>query len=146
MSELLSASDDWYRKVAELEDDCDVSAGPAKKKSPNDHTLNACLARVIGLKIITGYCEGSEAWVFHRNGEPDVWSPLTNPAQMEEVEAWLIEKYKRLAFTMHWGGSNWHVTIRPYREKECEGLDPDKKRAFAMAIWAMEQPQTKESA
>lgn len=96
---------------------------------PNDHTLNACLARVIGLKIITGYCEGSEVWVFHRNGEPDVWSPLTNPAQFEEAEAW-VQVHHKIEYA--WDGERWYVKL-DYGHYFANG--PDKKRAFALAIW-----------
>lgn len=106
---------------------------------PDDHTLNACLARVIGIVTKERITESGENKFLVYYGEEgvDIWDPLESTLQMELVEAWIIEKHKRLAITMHWGGSNWHVTIRVYREKEHEGLDPDKKRAFALAIWEM---------
>lgn len=130
---------------------------------PNAHTLNACLARVIGKKVFistigghwTGLCV--DGW----DGDPEAWDPVHDANQLEEVEAWVINK-KRRGSVLHLFS---HYDART-KKWECEiyfrikgsliqkengnissafrGYDPDKKRAFALAVWEMEQAQKEE--
>lgn len=128
---------------------------------PDDHTLNACLARVIGKEIVESYPgkDGSVCWAFlqdikqgktksRRKFVYEKWDPLHDPVQMEEVEAWLRENGYEF-------GSGWskddgyytaHVLLDPNPSGDPKvlyrtGRDIDKKRAFALAIWEMEQSQ-----
>ena len=120
---------------------------------PDDHTLNACLARVIGVEVEPII----EARLFERFYEPGdtacssvkwdrqevisgywikgtkaKWNPLHDANQMELVEAFIQAQHK---IEYVWTGEYWYVTL----DRWCLVPRRDKKRAFALAIWEMEQ-------
>ena len=101
----------------------------------DDHTLNACLARVVGLRW--GYAPDlNEHGYFDRDGHlrytAHNWEPVTDPVQMEEVEA-AISKEHKIEYV--WTGEYWYVVL----DRWCLVSHRDKKRAFALAVQAMEQ-------
>lgn len=114
---------------------------------PDDHTLAACLARVIGIVTKERITESGENKFLVYYGEEgvDIWNPLESTLQMELVEAWLREN--KFGYSVFFRTPLHHATI--YREDDIGdplgvGMDPDKKRAFALAVYAMEQSQLKE--
>lgn len=114
---------------------------------PDDHTLNACLARVIG-KVVT-LCWNEET---KKNEIPYYaaatrkWDPLHDANQMELVEAWLRENGYEFGSAWSQGDGYYtaHVLLDPNPTKDPKilyrtAMDPDKKRAFALAVWELER-------
>lgn len=102
------------------------------------HTLNACLARVIGLRW--GYCiQSNEHGYFNINGEfIEQWNPFHDANQMEEVEAWLREN--KWTYRVVWYGHTHEARIgADWDDTRFVKYDKDKKRAFALAVQEMEQ-------
>lgn len=120
---------------------------------PSDnHTLNACLARVIGRKIsevkIGTHPNHVYTWMVFEANQWIKWNPLHDANQMEEVEAWLVEN--GYEFGSAWSKSDGYYTAHVLLDPNPSGdprilyrtaIDPDKKRAFALAVWEMEQSQ-----
>lgn len=121
----------------------DITQWPDWKKAQlsepplNDHTLNACLARVIGVEIFKIKNRfGITQWDTRENG---VWDPLHDANQMEEVEAWL--RTHGWDFECVWKNRHQLYFVRLKREEllKHSAHDRSKKRAFALAIGQMEQ-------
>lgn len=122
--------------------------------TPDDHTLNACLAWVIGKEIRENACGPTNLswWCWKSETEEDFgewikWDPLHDANQMEEVEAWLIDKGVYPSYSLEYTDLSWRVylsipgKIMHQQTKVYTAKDPDKKRAFALAVYAMEQSQ-----
>ena len=135
-------------KLAALRTEIDIVANElkaARKKSrqPTDPELIQCLAEVLGQGVVEwsqGPDDDSSECV--EVATRASFDPLRDANQMEMVEDAIRHQYKRLSMTTHWGGSNYHVTIRPYGKGEYEVLDTNKKRAFALAVWEMRSQST----
>lgn len=116
---------------------------------PNDHVLNACLARAIG-KEVWKVKSRFNIWQLETR-EEGIWNPLHDANQMEEVEAWLREHpqgSKFLNYEIKWDTFTQLHEVHIYHETRDGHMsalenfgfakDPDKKRAFALAVWEME--------
>ena len=105
--------------------------------NPTDHELNAVLARVAGVQVRPADYAPDRTWVIASNGFGR-WDPLHDANQMEMAEAWLRENEWEYITGWSRQGSNHWAELRNTK-KAFWSCDPDKKRAFALAIWQMEQ-------
>lgn len=101
---------------------------------PTTHDLERCLAKWAGVEIV--WNTACDWWAIPLNPQ-DVWHPLTDANQMELCEGGVKVKHK---IKYEWDGECWHVQLDYgvyYRN------DPDKKTAFALAVWELDQQQMK---
>ena len=101
---------------------------------PTTHDLERCLAKWAGVDIIN---VGGGVWVYFDGADKKTWHPLTDANQMELCEGGVKVKHK---IKYEWDGECWHVQLDYgvyYRN------DPDKKTAFALAVWELDQQQMK---
>ena len=138
--------------------------------NPTDNELNEVLARVAGADrvekrqiLFTDYIvmEKEVDCYVTKGGQyicdVESWAPLHDANQMERVEEWL-EKHKpqRFTWTMKFINSGiseprYGVMLERFDDELCEhknwyAENTDKKRAFALAVWAWWNEQKKEKA
>lgn len=101
------------------------------------HTLNACLARVIGKKLASS--ARGDYWLIVDEDENELieWDPLHDANQMEEVKEFLRDNDIR--YESSWSVVSQHHEVRMNFSGYAE--DRSELRAFALAVQAMEQSQ-----
>lgn len=101
---------------------------------PDTNTLNACLARMIGIKHEIQ--DDGAVMRLDAGHEFEIFNPINDPVEMELVEAWL--KLRDIEFVITSAHlCNLMLVELILANGVFEGKDPDKKRAFALAIWEM---------
>ena len=112
---------------------------------PSDHDLNRVLADVAGETVKERFTEdGSPFWIFYKDGEGiEIWEPMVDANQSMLAEQGLLKKGWGITVDMDptlasaakiyklLPGKDYHTVFR--------GIDPDKLRAFALAVYAMKQ-------
>ena len=115
--------------------------------SPTDHELELVLARAAGVEIAEfrpeeWYCVANPADIASGSMR---WNPLHDANQMEMVEAWLRENgWEYISGWSRQGSSHW-AELRNSK-KAFWSSDINKKRAFALAVYAWWNEQKKEKA
>lgn len=115
--------------------------------NPTDHDLNLMLARVVDIAVEKGKHNDDDVW-FVVDDYPEygwdeytVWSPLHDANQIERVEEVLCGH--NMHFVHVWEGEHHHWDLMPQQPSRTiyRACDKDKKRALALAVYAMEQSQ-----
>ena len=114
-----------------------------KPTNPTDCELNQVLARVIGLKH--EILKDGTVMRMDAGHEWDTWNAAHNPIEMERVEEWLRENgWEYISGWSRQGSSHW-AELRNSK-KAFWSSDINKKRAFALAVYAWWNEQNKEKA
>ena len=116
--------------------------------NPTDRDLNALLARVAGIELAEfrpgeWYCVANPADIASGSAR---WSPLHDANQMERAEEAVRKMDVHIVYV--WDGENHHWDLMPQTQfsKIHRAFDPDKKRAFALAVWAWLNERKEEKA
>lgn len=110
--------------------------------NPTDQELNAVLARVAGVEVRPSKAH-RERWLTVGIGRLHSarWDPILDANQMEMAEEALIKSVIQYEFYAAWcpAKNSWEAFCSEYGKAGRPVFHPDKKRAFALAVAAMEQ-------